>query len=131
MDKTAYLLLRLGIGISMFGHGLVRLPKLQTFSDGMVSSFEKSILPKFLVLPYSYVLPIAEFAVGLLVILGLFTKQALTVGGFLMLSLMIGTTLIEKWDGLSSQFIHLGVFVVCLQFIAANSWALDNVLKKQ
>lgn len=127
MDKTAYLLLRLGIGISMFGHGLVRIPKLQTFSAGMVSDFEKSILPKFLVLPYSYALPIAEFAV---VLLGLFTKQALTVGGFLMLSLMIGTTLIENWNGLPSQFIHLAVFVVCLQFIATNSWALDHVLKK-
>lgn len=81
MNKTAYLLLRLAIGASMFGHGLVRLPKLNAFSDWMVGSFEKSILPQALVVPFSYVLPIAEFTVGLLLILGLFTRQALIGGG--------------------------------------------------
>jgi thiosulfate dehydrogenase [quinone] large subunit len=45
MNTTSFLLLRLGIGISMFGHGLVRLPKLAGFSKWMVTSFEKSLLP--------------------------------------------------------------------------------------
>jgi hypothetical protein len=31
--KTAFFFLRLPVAISLLGHGLVRLPKLQTFSD--------------------------------------------------------------------------------------------------
>jgi len=31
--KWAYLLSRLAIGLSFFGHGLVRLPKLDGFSN--------------------------------------------------------------------------------------------------
>src|ERR1700712_5260885 len=80
MNKTSFLLLRLAIGTSMFGHGLVRLPKLATFSNWMVTSFQKSFLPQALVVPFSYALPFAEFAVGFLLIVGLFTKQALVAG---------------------------------------------------
>lgn len=39
--KTTYFFLRLPIALSIFGHGLVRLPKLQTFTEGMVKSMEK------------------------------------------------------------------------------------------
>lgn len=48
MNTNSFLLLRLAIGASMLGHGLVRLPKLQTFSHWMVGSFAKSILPQAL-----------------------------------------------------------------------------------
>lgn len=131
MDKIAYLLLRLAIGASMFGHGLVRLPKLNAFSSWMVSSFENSILPKALVTPFSYALPIAEFAVGLLLILGLFTRQALVAGGIVLLLLISGTALIENWDALPSQLIHISFFAVLLHFVSSNSLALDKILFKK
>jgi thiosulfate dehydrogenase [quinone] large subunit len=70
MNTTSFLILRLTIGASMFGHGLVRLPKLAMFSNWMVGTFEKSILPKAMVTPFSYLLPIAEFTIGLLLISG-------------------------------------------------------------
>ena len=130
MDTTTYLLLRLAVGASMFGHGLVRLPKLHTFSNWMVGSFEKSLLPKVLVVPISYALPIAEFFIGLLVIMGLFTQQSLTAGGFVMIILIFGTAMIENWEALPSQLIHIAFFALLLQFVASNSMALDNVFKK-
>ena len=130
MDITTYLLLRLAVGASMFGHGLVRLPKLHTFSNWMVGSFEKSLLPKVLVVPFSYALPIAEFFIGLLVIMGLFTQQSLTAGGFVMIILIFGTAMIENWEALPSQLIHIAFFALLLQFVASNSMALDNVFKK-
>ena len=37
--SAAYLLARLPIAMSMFGHGLVRIPKLEKFSAGMVKEF--------------------------------------------------------------------------------------------
>lgn len=74
MNTITFLLLRLAIGASMFGHGLVRLPKLNAFSQWMTGNFEKSMLPGALVVPFSYILPVAEFLIGLLIIAGLFYK---------------------------------------------------------
>lgn len=130
METTSFLLLRLAIAISMFGHGLVRLPKLTTFSNWMVGSFEKSMLPKILVTPFSYILPIAEFTIGLLLLFGLFTKPSLVAGGIVMLALLFGTAMIENWEAVPSQLIHIAFFALLLQFIDSNSWAIDLLIKK-
>lgn len=130
METTSFLLLRLAIAISMFGHGLVRLPKLTTFSNWMVGSFEKSMLPKILVTPFSYILPIAEFTIGLLLLFGLFTKPSLVAGGVVMLALLFGTAMIENWEAVPSQLIHIAFFALLLQFIDSNSWAIDLLIKK-
>ncbi|HEY9049794.1 MAG TPA: DoxX family membrane protein [Ohtaekwangia sp.] len=130
MNTTAFLILRLAIAASMFGHGLVRLPKLSGFSQWMVGSFEKSMLPAAMVVPFSYALPIAEFIVGLLLLLGLFTKTSLIAGGIIMIALILGTTLIENWEALPSQLIHAAFFAVLLSFIQHNTFAVDNLLKK-
>jgi thiosulfate dehydrogenase [quinone] large subunit len=114
----------------MFGHGLVRLPKLAGFSNWMVGSFEKSILPLSLVRPFSYALPILEFTIGLLLITGLFTRIALVAGALVMIVLIFGTTLIENWDAITSQLIHAAFFAIMLQFIQYNSYALDVLLKR-
>lgn len=130
MNTISYLLLRMAIGISFLGHGLVRIPKLQTFSSWMVGNFRQSILPEALVLPFSYVLPIAEFIVGLLVLTGLFTKYSLVAGGVVMLLLLLGTTLIENWDAIPSQMIHIALLAVLLQFLDTNAFTLDHLFKK-
>ncbi|RAJ00430.1 thiosulfate dehydrogenase [quinone] large subunit [Chitinophaga skermanii] len=131
MNATTFLLLRLAIGASMLGHGVVRLPKLAAFSNWMVTSFQQSMLPKALVLPFSYVLPIAEFLVGLLVVLGLFTKSALVAGGVVMILLIAGTTLIENWEALGSQLIHVAFFAILVQYVqTANLYSLDQLFKK-
>ena len=127
MDTTVFLLLRLGIAISLFGHGLVRLPKLNAFSQWMMASFEKSFLPKVMVLPFSYVLPVAEFTVGLFLLIGLFTKPALIMGAGVLLILLFGTAMIENWEAIPSQLLHLAFFALLLQFIQSNSWALDKL----
>jgi len=41
----------------------------------MMGQFTKSSIPEFLVLPFSYALPILEFAAGLMILIGLFTRQ--------------------------------------------------------
>ena len=130
METTSFLLLRLAIAISMFGHGLVRLPKLTTFSNWMVGSFENSILPKIIVTPFSYILPIAEFAIGLFLLLGIFTKPSLVAGAIVMLILLFGTSMIENWEAIPSQLIHIAFFALLLHFADYNSWAIDTLIKK-
>lgn len=130
MNPTVFVLLRLTVGASMLGHGLVRLPKLSGFSQWMVNSFAKSMLPQAMVLPFSYVLPVAEFLIGLLLVTGLCTRAALVAGGIVMALLVFGTAMIENWDAIPSQLLHLIFFSVLLHFIESNTWALDYLLKK-
>lgn len=130
MTSLPFLLIRLAIGFSLLGHGLVRLPKLTTFSNWMVGIFDKSILPSAIVLPFSYVLPIAEFVLGLMLVLGLLTKQALVASAILMIILILGTCLIENWEALPSQLIHVLILALLLQFISANQYSIDNLLVK-
>ncbi|WP_312336173.1 MULTISPECIES: DoxX family membrane protein [Sphingobacterium] len=131
MNDISYLMLRILAGISFFGHGLVRIPKLNAFSQWMTGAFSKSILPQSLVTPFSYILPIAEFLIGLLLLLGLFSEKAFAAGFVVMLVLMLGTCLIENWEALPSQMIHALILIVLYQFIAANSFSLDHIIFKK
>lgn len=128
----SYLLTRLAIGVSLFGHGLQRFSWLDKFSHGMATEFANSILPAFAVLGFGYLLPFAEFTIGLLLILGLFTRPAAVAGSILMILLIFGTTTIGKWDNIPSQLLHivflLGVLVCAGRY---DKWSLDLFLGLQ
>jgi len=47
-----------------------------------------------------------------------------------MLLLLFGTTMIENWDAIPSQIIHIALLAFLLHFIDANSLALDQLFKK-
>ncbi|MBO0591691.1 DoxX family protein [Cellulophaga sp. E16_2] len=123
--SLAYFLTRIAVGVSMFGHGLVRLPKLEGFKNHIVQSFEKSMIPEVLVTPFAYTLPILEFVVGVLLIIGLFTRQALVLGAILMIMLVFGSAMIENWGIIDSQLIHTLIFISLLCTIDYNYWSLD------
>ncbi|WP_154854201.1 DoxX family protein [Cyclobacterium xiamenense] len=125
MKPVSFVFIRLGIGISMLGHGLVRIPKLSAFSAGMVGNFSESILPELLVTPFSLVLPFLELMLGLALILGWKTRIAGISGALLMLLLMFGTSMIENWSALPSQMIHLLFFVLVYEFNEVNTFSLD------
>ena len=130
--QWSLLLARLAAGMSMFGHGLVRMPKLAGFSNWMMGQFQKSMLPDFIVEPFSYVLPIAELLVGVFLLLGLFTKQSLIAGSLVMISLIFGSSMIEEWGAIPSQLIHAAFFCVLLIFVDSyNSFAVDKFLSKK
>lgn len=128
--SLTFVLLRLAVGMSMFGHGLVRIVKLPKFSAWMIGQFEKSILPEALVTPFSYLLPIIEFGIGVLLLIGLFTKQALIIGGITMALLIFGSSMIEEWGAIPSQMIHTFFFAILLSYLNYNSYSVDNALKR-
>lgn len=104
--KTTYFFLRLPVALSIFGHGLVRLPKLQTFTEGMVKSMEKSAIPESLLTPFGYLIPIAEFLIGLVLLIGYQTKYTIYAGLALMGLLVLGSASVENWTGIEAQLIH-------------------------
>jgi thiosulfate dehydrogenase [quinone] large subunit len=126
-NRQSFLLARLAIGTSLFGHGLVRLPKLDLFSQGMAAEFQHSILPQGLVLGFGYFLPFAEFGIGLLTLLGLFTRPAAIAGSLLMIALIFGTTAVEKFENIPSMLLHALFFIGVLIFVDRyDNWSLDR-----
>ena len=105
-NKYNYFFLRLPIALSLLGHGLVRLPKLQAFSNLMVTSMQKSYLPQPLILIFSYAVPFAEVITGALLLLGIYTRYALYAGLTLMAFFIFGSTTIENWEAITSQLVH-------------------------
>jgi thiosulfate dehydrogenase [quinone] large subunit len=129
-EKSTYLLARLLIGMSFFGHGLVRVPKLATFSQGLVNSFSKSIIPEILVRPFSYALPVIELTIGILLLLGLFTRFSLTLGVLAMLVLIFGSSMIEQWENVFIQLVYGAYLVLLLGFIQYNAFSIDSLKNK-
>jgi thiosulfate dehydrogenase (quinone) large subunit len=129
--KTSFLLARLAVGTSLFGHGLVRLPKLDKFSHGMAGQFQHSILPEYLVIAFGYALPLAEFVIGLLLLVGLFTRGVLVAGVLLMILLIFGTTTIEQWDAIPSQLFHIVFLLGLLIYVDRyDSYSLDLAMRR-
>jgi len=124
--QWAYVALRLALGLNMFLHGATRLPDLGGFAGGVVRSFEDTILPAGLVEAFATVLPFLEGAVGLLLLLGLFRRQALLLGVAVMLCLIFGTGLQQNWGTLATQMQYVVYFGLLLAFLSYDRVALDR-----
>lgn len=125
----AYLMGRLPIAMSLFGHGLVRLPKLDKFTDGMVNEFSKTVLPSSLIMALGYTLPFLELITGILLLIGLWTRLALNLGWVLMLILIFGSTMVEQWQNVAMQLFYGVYFAVLYLFVAYNRYSVDALIK--
>jgi thiosulfate dehydrogenase (quinone) large subunit len=128
--QYTYLLARLPIGMSFFGHGLERIPKLPEFVDHMAKPFEKSMLPMSLVTPFGYVLPFLELLTGILLLLGLFTRFAAVLGILIMLALIFGSSMIEQWNNVFTQIIYGAYLALLFYFADYNILAIDKLIHK-
>ncbi|MGE9313377.1 DoxX family membrane protein [Niabella sp. CJ426] len=104
--KTTFFFLRLPVAVSLLGHGLVRLPKLAGFSNWMVGTMEKSVIPPALIVPFSYFLPIAEALLGLALLVGFKVRYTLFASITLMSLLIFGSCSIENWSAIEAQLLH-------------------------
>lgn len=123
----AFAVFRLTLGVNMLVHGLVRLPVLDDFADGLVQGFAETPLPPFLVHVFATALPVAEAVVGALLIVGLLTRWALLLGGLLITALVFGTALREQWDTLGLQMIYALSYFLLHFFIGYNRFSMDHL----
>ncbi len=111
----AYWGLRFAFGLSFFVHGAVRFPKWAAFAEGMAEQFAGTLLAGFPALGFAYIIPVAETLVGLSLLAGgRFIRWGAFAGCLLMGGIMFGTGMLEKWELLASQLIHLGLFYAIL-----------------
>jgi thiosulfate dehydrogenase [quinone] large subunit len=72
----------------------------------MAKSMASTPLPPSLALATGYVVPCVELLIGTLLLLGLFTRAALTLALLLMLVLMFGIGLKQDWNVAGSQLLY-------------------------
>ena len=115
-NQLAQLIMRLGLGINMAMHGLVRIPKLGAFVAKTGAGFADTILPAVLTNGFLYALPVVELASGLLILAGSrFIKWGYFIGGLTIAALLFGTTLKEDWGTVGSQVVYVIAFYLALR----------------
>lgn len=126
---AAYTLLRIVVGINYFNHGATRIFNIPGFMDSMVATMQDSGIPEFLVRINAALVPPVELIVGALITIGFLTRGALIACFILMIVLMYGITIIQNWDGASSQLIYNIVLFILLAGVSFNRISVDAWLK--
>jgi thiosulfate dehydrogenase [quinone] large subunit len=128
----AYALMRLALGVNIFGHGFFRiLSGVSNFAHGAAQVVDKGPLPHALTLGFLYVTPFIEFTVGALLVLGLLTRLALVAGSLFMIALTVGTTSTQNWATAGTQLEYSFVFFAMLWLVELNVISVDALLKRR
>src|SRR5260370_8468781 len=112
--RLAFAFLRFTLGMNILMHGAVRLPILSAFVAGLVKEFAKTPLPPFAVKAFAYSLPFEEGLVGLLVLVGLWTRNALLLAPLSMAALLFGPQRLTDWNTLAFQMPYVFISAACL-----------------
>ena len=126
-SSLAYALLRVTLGLNIFMHGTSRLlGGISNFVSGMIKMFQNTVLPTAVIVPFGYALPWLEAALGLLIIVGFRTREALVAGALLMLGLTFGTALRQDWDVAGIQLLYSVVYAALIAALRYNSLSVDQ-----
>ena len=130
---VAYLMVRLTMGFHMFAHGGVRLPILTEFASQTAIEFAPVRLiglpffPSWLVYPFAMSVPVVEFLVGVLLILGFKTKLASIAGGVTLLLLMFGQVARANFGTAHLMWFYVMIFALLTGANFADRYSLDRM----
>jgi thiosulfate dehydrogenase [quinone] large subunit len=123
----SHALLRLSLGTSMLVHGLVRIgPQFWTFVEQTTKQFAPTPIPQSLVRISAMLIPPVELLIGVLLILGLWTRFALVLGGLEMCALIAGSSLLTQWEIVAIQLGYAFFFSILLRHCQSNRLSLDS-----
>lgn len=97
------------------------------FVQYLQGGFGETFLPIFLVTALGYILPFAEFLVGLMLIVGLFRKVSFTGAGILFLLLSQGQFMIEEYATAARNGVYFLVTVFALAILSRPVLAFDSI----
>jgi thiosulfate dehydrogenase (quinone) large subunit len=133
--QWAYFILRVSLGINMFVHGTGRMYQgVHNWVATTEKLFIGNILPMWLVHGFLTILPFMEAAIGVLLVLGLWTHWALVWEGFVLIVLLFGMGLRADFAAIPTagavvarQMVYLLTFYVLLAMINYNRFSLDTL----
>ena len=104
-------------------------PRPAGFAQYILQDFEGTYLPRILVLPYAYALPYVELLLGLVLILGIFTRISLTIAGLTLISLAFGKMVQQDHVTVANNLNYVFMAAVALWFAwRDNALSLDRFL---
>jgi thiosulfate dehydrogenase [quinone] large subunit len=123
----AYAILRISFGANILLHGLSRLLNGRAaFLAYLTHYFEHAHLISPGMLPlFGAVLPWVETTLGLLLMLGLFSRFTLIAGALVMTVLVIGTNLAQDWLVSGLQLPYCFIYYYLLIHLEQNSLSVD------
>ena len=127
----AYALLRIALGVNIMVHGLVRIADIPGFAESHVAMYEGLPVPGLLIRIFAFLIPPVELISGFLMTIGLLTRKAIIAGFALMITLIFGTCLLQKWDVAGSQLIYCLVFFVLLAGCSLNAISVDQFMRSK
>ena len=125
-----YFVLRVGMGLAVMVHGMVRLSIYRQFIDATVKQFSGTFLPVESVKLLTYTLPFVEATVGFFVLIGLGTRYALFVGGLFMVPLLFGMNLLQQWAIVEIQLVYVLLYFLLLVFREWNEYSVDALMRR-
>jgi len=127
-----YFILRLSLGVDMLMHYVVRTWGVsQDFVPVTEKMFVGNLLPMSWVHTFLTILPYFEGLLGVLLILGLLSRWALTAEGLLVTVLLFGTAIRSDWTVVSHQMIYLLFVFVLLAVEQYDYFSVDALLAKR
>jgi thiosulfate dehydrogenase [quinone] large subunit len=130
--SLAYFILRLSLGVDMLMHYVVRTWGIsKDFVPVTEKEFVGNLLPMSWVHVFLTVLPYFEGVLGVLLILGLLSRWAITAEGLLVTVLLFGTALRSDWTVVSHQMIYLLFVFILLAVEDYDYFSVDSFLARR
>ena len=128
----AYTILRLSFGANIMLHGVSRLlAGHAAFLAYLTHYFEKTpLVPASLLPSFAWVLPPVETLLGLLLVLGLWTRFALIAGALVLAMLVVGTNLAQDWNVAGLQLIYAFLYCYLLVHRGRNVVSIDGMMSR-
>jgi thiosulfate dehydrogenase [quinone] large subunit len=127
-----YFMLRLSLGVDMVMHYVVRQWGVsQDFVPVTEKMFVGNLLPMSWVHVFLTILPYFEGVLGVLLVLGLLSRWALTAEGLLVTVLLFGTALRSDWTVVSHQMIYLLFVFILLAAEEYDYFSVDAFLARR
>jgi len=125
----AYALLRILLGVNIALHGISRLLNPSKFQGMIEAQFAHTALSHTIIAAFALILPWAESSIGLLILVGLWTRIALIGGALLMIALTFGSCLIQDWQTAGIQLVYQIAYFILLFVHNYNHWSADTLLR--
>lgn len=130
-SQRAYAIFRMSLGMDIFMHGFARiLTGVATFVAQTEKPFAKTIIPMPVVHYFLTILPFLEFAVGGLLIIGLFTMEVSIAGALIMIILIFGMGSRQEWGNVGNEMVYAAWYFLLITFNENNWFCVDNLRKK-
>ena len=127
-EETNYFVFRLIMGMNLMIHGAVRIfGDYSDFTDRMEKMFSATIIPKFLVVLAANIISPIELIFGFLLLIGFKTKFSIIVLNSLMLLLISGVCLVQKWELASIQMGYVLYLFFLGVYIKHNRLSIDHL----